>query len=260
MGRLYPEEEIVYNTLRGTLRREFVLSNLERLKEPFLDLGCNRGYYLSKYRPGKPFGVDIAFSVLSQAKARCQDAKLVQGDGQDLAFFRSRTFNSVLCSEVLEHVSTPQRLLSECFRILKSGGTLLITTPNFSRKRPEWVELGEMRRYGINGVHGELYFHTAFRPSDLKSMTEKVGFLVLELGTIEKEVKYATRVPVVFFHVIRSINNMLLKGAQIDRLNRLMLEKSSFQIYKICKAVGLNSVLVRLVKEGVRTYLVGRRP
>jgi 2-polyprenyl-3-methyl-5-hydroxy-6-metoxy-1,4-benzoquinol methylase len=43
---------------------------------------------------------------------------------------RSETFDVVLCSEVLEHVPYPIETIKELSRILKPGGTLILTAPS----------------------------------------------------------------------------------------------------------------------------------
>jgi SAM-dependent methyltransferase len=42
--------------------------------------------------------------------------------------FVDRSFDVVLCTEVLEHLIEPQRGIDEMFRVLKPGGQLLLTT------------------------------------------------------------------------------------------------------------------------------------
>lgn len=96
VGERYPEEEVVYSTLRGMLRRQFVLPYLKKFQGRFLDLGCNRGIYMSQYQNGAAVGVDIAYSVLKGAKRRVPEAHLIQGDAQNLAFLRSNSFDSIL--------------------------------------------------------------------------------------------------------------------------------------------------------------------
>jgi 2-polyprenyl-3-methyl-5-hydroxy-6-metoxy-1,4-benzoquinol methylase len=44
--------------------------------------------------------------------------------------FKDETFDAVLCLEVLEHVYCPVPILSECWRVLRPAGEMVITTPN----------------------------------------------------------------------------------------------------------------------------------
>jgi len=43
--------------------------------------------------------------------------------------FNEAQFDYVVCSEVLEHVSDKDKVLEECYRVLKPEGLLLLTTP-----------------------------------------------------------------------------------------------------------------------------------
>jgi SAM-dependent methyltransferase len=52
----------------------------------------------------------------------------VQADAHFLPF-RDTTFEVIVCTEVLEHVHTPSQALAEMRRVLKPGGTLVLTTP-----------------------------------------------------------------------------------------------------------------------------------
>ena len=42
---------------------------------------------------------------------------------------RDKTFDAILCTEVFEHLSEPQRALRELARVLKPGGCILLTAP-----------------------------------------------------------------------------------------------------------------------------------
>lgn len=52
----------------------------------------------------------------------------VVADAHNLPEAWAGRFSSVVCSEVLEHVVNPWRVLSEARRVLRPGGTLLVTT------------------------------------------------------------------------------------------------------------------------------------
>ena len=40
------------------------------------------------------------------------------------------SFDLVLCTQVLEHCLHPQKIIDECFRVLKPGGSLIVTVPS----------------------------------------------------------------------------------------------------------------------------------
>jgi len=44
--------------------------------------------------------------------------------------FSDGFFDYVICTEVIEHLSNADRLLSEIYRVLKKGGHLILSTPN----------------------------------------------------------------------------------------------------------------------------------
>jgi len=46
--------------------------------------------------------------------------------------YKNNTFDYVVYAEVLEHVENPHHLLREANRVLKMGGTLIISTPNIA--------------------------------------------------------------------------------------------------------------------------------
>jgi SAM-dependent methyltransferase len=40
------------------------------------------------------------------------------------------SYDLVLCTQVLEHCTNPQRIVDECHRVLTPGGTLIVTVPS----------------------------------------------------------------------------------------------------------------------------------
>ena len=70
------------------------------------------------------------------------------------------TFDFVLCTEVLEHVIDPARVLAELRRILRPGGWLLLTTPF------------------VMELHEEPYDFFRYTPYALRSLVESAGLCV----------------------------------------------------------------------------------
>jgi SAM-dependent methyltransferase len=71
--------------------------------------------------------------------------------------FEEGTFDCVLCSEVLEHVEDDVKAVSELRRVLKAGGTLVVTVPF---RKILWGEddeyVGHKRRYEPGELEGKL--------------------------------------------------------------------------------------------------------
>ncbi|MDV2502385.1 MAG: class I SAM-dependent methyltransferase [bacterium] len=71
----------------------------------------------------------------------------------------ANTVDTVLCTEVLEHVENPQAALDEFFRILKAGGLLLVTAPF------------------VYPVHGEKDYYR-YSAGGMKALLKRSGFMI----------------------------------------------------------------------------------
>jgi SAM-dependent methyltransferase len=255
-GRDYPEEEMVYRTLSGRLRLAFILGTIGDWKGRFLDIGCNAGTVLTRLPNPRKFGVDISLSVLGRFRRADSEIPLAVTDAQDPACFRPGVFDGILCSEVLEHLPDPGKAFLGISRLLASGGRALVTTPNYRGKRPGWVPVGVLARFGVKGMKGDLYFHTAFRPEELENLAEAAGLAVLESGTLEKEVKYAAKPGVLLFAVPRWFNRKLLHSARLDMLLQNGLDRVTLAVYTCLRRLYVHEWLNRRIKEGVRSYIL----
>lgn len=97
--------------------------------EPILDVGTGIGANLTSLASrGMCVGTDVSFSALRLA-GRLRP--VLVADGARLPF-RSGAFGAALCTEVLEHVDDPSKVLGEIARVLRPGGLAFVTTPNYS--------------------------------------------------------------------------------------------------------------------------------
>jgi SAM-dependent methyltransferase len=103
-------------------------ASLPTLRDSILDIGSrNRRYdHLLKNRP-------IAVDIVENKALDVQ-----HGDVTNLQF-RTSTFDAVICLEVLEYVSDPRRAVNEIARVLKVGGTVVLSVP-FMFKEHEDVQ------------------------------------------------------------------------------------------------------------------------
>lgn len=100
-----------------------------------LDIGCGRGFYVRLFTllkfPKRIIGVDQKDSYLSKVKSLSRDDKRVSiqvGSIYKLPF-EDRSFDTVVASEIFEHLSDPVVAISECHRVLKKNGQFLISVP-----------------------------------------------------------------------------------------------------------------------------------
>jgi ubiquinone/menaquinone biosynthesis C-methylase UbiE len=254
VGEHYDEEETVYRTLRGRLRRQFVMEWLKKQRGSFLEIGTNRGMYLSAYDGGERFGVDLSLSVLKHAR-RDKPVSYAVADAECLHCFKSGSFDRVLCSEVIEHCFHPQQVFDSIQHVLKNGGSALITTPNYRGERPKWVELGRMKEVGVQGDWGDEYYHTAFRTEELDGIAQQSGLVVLETGTLEKQIKYSAKLPALVL-IIGRMANQFFRSQQFSQWNEDFFQKFCLFIDATIRYMGLEPLFLRFVKEGVRSYII----
>jgi SAM-dependent methyltransferase len=100
-----------------------------------LEVGCGEGVLL-RASGFAPVQLDISMTRLYRAQAAGNP--LICADGMDLPF-ADASFDVVLLIAVLEHVSRPERIVDEAWRVLKPGGEAAILTPN-----DVWMSMGRL--------------------------------------------------------------------------------------------------------------------
>lgn len=73
--------------------------------------------------------LDPSREMLRHAKANVKDLHALLAIGEALPL-RAGTINCITCSEVLEHVQNPERILAQAKSILKNDGVLIVSNPN----------------------------------------------------------------------------------------------------------------------------------
>ncbi len=90
--------------------------------QSILDIGCGEGFLTQIVHgilPEVPIvGIDLSEDAIKAARQRCPDLKFQVGDIGKVPF-ETDSFDLVICSEVLEHVTEPDKALSEICRISK---------------------------------------------------------------------------------------------------------------------------------------------
>lgn len=121
-----------------------------------LDYGCGNGYVLGHYaRHGaEVFGVDITARAIDLTKRRFELLELTgdfrQGDGATIPV-EDESIDIACSMGVLHHVTDPQPLVDELFRVLRPGGRLIAMFYN-RRSFRYHVTFRYRQRFGPPGV------------------------------------------------------------------------------------------------------------
>ncbi len=95
-----------------------------------LDIGCGTGFFLAELmeRHSGAVGLDISHEMLAVSDRYVQDARLVTGDAEQLPFLRG-VFQAVFCKGSLHHTRDHIGFLSNCRRMLRPDGVLIMSEP-----------------------------------------------------------------------------------------------------------------------------------
>lgn len=174
-----------------------------------VDIGCGVKPYAAMVRPfvTEHIGIDHEGSVHGT------DHVDVVGTAYHIPV-PDASFDSALCTCVLEHVEEPERALRECCRVLKLGGVAIYTVPFIWHLHEEPRDFYRFSRYGLDYLF------------------KKVGFDVIEInalcgfwGTFGQLFAYNidrfNRGPLRWFRIIAAIT-LLVQGLAfvLDRCDR----------------------------------------
>jgi len=131
-----------------------------------LDLGCGTGGNAALLKEfGEIIGADSSPTALKIAQ-KADFSKLIAIHNEARLPFENNTFDCVTLLDVLEHIENDDDAISECRRVLKPGGSLILTVPAY-----QWLfsghdeALNHKRRYlmknltkQISGAGFRIYF------------------------------------------------------------------------------------------------------
>jgi len=123
------------------------LGRFEVKNELVLDVGCGLGQFsdLVIKRGGCPVALDNARKLLNKTKQKI--FMCANGDALNLPFADS-LFSFVISSECIEHTENPGAAIKEMLRVLKPGGVIIFSTPNYAWRWSVGIaEKLKMRRF-----------------------------------------------------------------------------------------------------------------
>lgn len=169
-----------------------IMANASYANGKLIDLGCGiKPYefmftdYVESY-----FGVDFEPSAESnyqeETKADlfvdCTDTKL-----------EDESFDTLLSTQVIEHIYDTNKFVNECYRLLKKGGTGIFTIPFI------WQ------------LHAEPFDYYRFTKYSIEELFKNAGFEIVKLEPTEGPFATLTQLKVISLFYHSKVKNLLLK-------------------------------------------------
>jgi len=149
-----------------------------------LDIGCGRKPYKELFNYTSYIGLDMKLTGHQHNNSQID----VFYNGQELPF-HNNSFDSIIMTEVLEHIFNPEEILAEMNRVLKQEGKLLLTIPFL------WIE------------HEEPYDYARYTPYALEYLLKRNGFSVIYQKKILNDLRCLVQLFTTFL-LNKSINNV----------------------------------------------------
>lgn len=151
-------------------------------KGDFLDLGCGNKPYEEWYNPrsASQIGCDIIQSDKNRVDVICPANQLA---------FEDNRFDTILCTQVLEHVYHQREVVQEAFRTLKNDGHLILTVPFCWELHEEPYDFFRVTKHGLQKMFEDAGFDIVY----IKANGGKwAATFQMMLNTIYSSFKYKT--------------------------------------------------------------------
>jgi 2-polyprenyl-3-methyl-5-hydroxy-6-metoxy-1,4-benzoquinol methylase len=152
-----------------------------------IDIGCGSGAFSLGAGKLNFDALGLSWDKVNQDKAaeRARILKLenkVHFEIQDVRFLDERKeytgkYDVAICTENIEHIINDQKLMTDMANVLKPGGLLLLTTPNYNYVP---MGIGDSKK-SISPIEDGGHVRIGYTPDDCKRLCAATGFEVISI-------------------------------------------------------------------------------
>lgn len=154
-----------------------LLDHFEKFRKTnkILDVGCGIGYFLeaAKKRGWEVYGTEYT----PEAIEICENKGIEMKEGKlDPSNYKEESFDVITSFEVLEHINNPIEEIGNFNKLLRKGGLVYLTTPNFN----------SLLRYRLKAEYNVIVYpeHLSYyTPRTLKLLFRNSGFGIDKIMT-----------------------------------------------------------------------------
>ena len=122
------------NPIHQRLLKAYVLAE-DYLGGDLLEVGCGEGRGVELLMKGSASytAIDKIGEVVERLGTKYPDGKFIQANIPPFKEIEDDRYDLITSFQVIEHIKNDRLFLQEIYRVLKPGGTALITTPNIKK-------------------------------------------------------------------------------------------------------------------------------
>jgi SAM-dependent methyltransferase len=201
--KLYPRHSRLWLVLNRL--NIFLEKNASKSKGVLLDIGGENTPYIELFRPHIK-----KYICLNLKKVNNSADENIVGDAMKLPF-KNNSIDTVLSTQVLEHLKDPQKAIDEIFRVLKKGGVCILST------NMAWINHAVPDDYYRYTESGLKYLFRNFSKKKTYSLGGYILTLFQFVVLLTKPLPFFIKNPINF--VLNSIGNFLDKKIRINKLS-----------------------------------------
>ncbi|MCZ6675184.1 MAG: methyltransferase domain-containing protein [Verrucomicrobia bacterium] len=186
-----------------------------------LDVGCAQATLaLQLAEVGhRVMAIDLRQEFLDYATSRYEKGKIDFVQGNVLELKLGGKFDLVYANQIVEHLVYPTEMVAVLKKLLKPGGRLVVTTPNWHylmNSLPSFIELGDPKNWEHRQftADGDGHFF-AYKGTELRQIFIQAGIAQVETTYFES--------PWISGHMKLRYLHGILPGGALRNLDRLLL-------------------------------------
>ncbi len=188
-----------------------------------LDVGCGDQIYRHLLCSRSYRGIDVAESG---HVTKHKDAQIF--DGQNIPFLDS-SFDFVLCTEVLEHAKSPEQLLLEMKRVVRSTGLILLTVPSMWGEHEAPYDFRRYTSFGIQQLTSQAGLRVVRFAKELPGVAAFVALGMSEVRASHSSQRAKT-IALRWLKLTRKVMNILnINMPRIYLTNLVLLSKQEIR-------------------------------